>query len=276
MLTKPYLYYHALGSWHTGGRSALEEYKERRIGEAVFIDIDELSDQNNELPHMLPSANQFSHHVGKLGISNDSHVIVYDNNETFGMFSAARLWWMFKVFGHKNVSILDGGLQRWLSDGLPVEESTVPDTKKLSYHAKVQSNIIRSMKDVEKAIRDGDIQVVDARSNERFDGVVPEPRPGLCSGHMISSINLPFYNLFDKNSKTLASKSAIEQEFLKAGVDLNKPIIATCGSGVTACWISLAASLLGKEIPVYDGSWTEYVQYGPIDTIKLGISSNTL
>lgn len=260
------------GSWHmkSSGRNAEDDYNKQRINGAVFVDIDELSDHSTDIPHMLPSKDQFSEHIGKLGITNNHHVIVYEHNEEYGMFSSARLWWMFKAFGHSDISILDGGLSKWLAEGLPVSTDDPNSITPVNYSAIPREDLVKNMNEVIEALRKGDIQVVDARSDKRYHGTAPEPRPDLPSGHMKGSFNLPFYKLFNPETNTLASKQVIQEEFSHAGVDLNKPIIATCGSGVTACWIAFAASLLGKDIPVYDGSWTEYAQKGPQDTLHLG------
>jgi thiosulfate/3-mercaptopyruvate sulfurtransferase len=184
---------------------------------------------------MLPSADLFSKKVGDLGIANDMHIVVYD---VYGMQSAARTWWMFKVFGHDKVSILSGGLPKWIKEG------------------NTASSVLE---DIFANINNGKEQIIDARSKGRFNGLEPEPREGMRSGHMPGSISLPFTELLNPEDKTYLTGLEIKEKIKEAGIDLNKPIITTCGSGVTACSLSLGLFLIGKEdVAVYDGSWSEW------------------
>lgn len=247
-------------SWHLPRtkRVAREEFDKRHIPEAVFFDIDECCDISSPYSHMLPNKEQFENYVGNLGISKETGVIVYDNSPNFGFYSAPRVWWMFRVFGHENVSVLDGGFTKWCAEELPTTSSKIfPVNRK--YVASYQSHLVKSYEDIIKNIQDKSYQTVDARSEGRFMGTEPEPRDGIESGHIIGSKNLCFQHIVDKENGCLLDTDSLKKLFTKSGTDLNKPLVATCGSGVTACCLAFAAFLCGKEdVPVYDGSWNEF------------------
>lgn len=244
------------GSWYLplSNRNPQNDYAEGHISGAVYFDIDTVCDQATTLPHMAPSGEEFSKEVGQLGISNDDAIVVYD---TAGVFSAARVWWLFKYMGHQEVYVLDGGYPKWLQENRPIEKK-LPLTKQGSYRAKTQQNLIRSKEDVSNSSCECTAIIVDARSQPRFMGREKEPREGLRSGSIPNSKNLPFQKLFT-SSGTFRSTNELKQEFANAGVDISQPIITTCGSGVTAAVLCLGLSLIGhKNYSLYDGSWSEW------------------
>ena len=237
----------------TQKRDAQAEYRAGHIPGAVFFDIEAISDHSTELPHMLPGPNQFGEAVGALGIGDGDSVVVYD---TVGLFSAARVWWTFRLFGAKSVFILDGGLPKWKSEGRPIESSEVKRAPK-KFTAEMNVGAVALLDDVRMAQTDDSVQVVDARSAARFAGRMPEPRPGLRSGHMPRSFNVPYDQLIEKGR--LAPRDQVVAAFTAAGVDLDKPIITSCGSGVTAAILTFALESIGKEPKgLYDGSWAEW------------------
>ena len=246
------------GSWHlpTMARDPAAEFLEAHIPGAAFFDIDGICDPDSPLPHMLPSAEHFARGVSVLGIGNDSHVVVYD---TVGLYSAARVWWMFCVFGHERVSVLAGGLPRWRAEGRPVESGT-PKIEPGSFKVQASDDtLVRSFEQVRANLGTGSAQVVDARAAARFSGEDPGPRPDLPRGHIPGSRNLPFDAVLDDDDSALGDAAAIRRAFGEAGVDPARPVIATCGSGITACTLALALAAIGAEqVAVYDGSWTDW------------------
>jgi thiosulfate/3-mercaptopyruvate sulfurtransferase len=229
------------------------EYLKGHIPGAVFFDIEAISDDSTDLPHMLPGPTHFGAAVGALGIGDGDTVVVYDS---VGLYSAPRVWWTFRIFGAKEVFILDGGLPKWKAEGRPIEHGPVKRAPK-SFHAEMNVGAVATLADVRMALTDESAQIVDARSAERFSGKAPEPRPGLRSGHMPGSFNLPFARLVADGR--LAPRSRIETAFRESGADLEKPIITTCGSGITAAILTLALASIGKEPKgLFDGSWAEW------------------
>ena len=234
-------------------RDAHAEYRGGHIPGAVFFDIEAVSDHSTELPHMLPGPTQFGEIVGSLGIGDGDTVVVYDS---VGLYSAARVWWTFRLFGAKKVYILDGGLPKWKSEGRPLETGDAERAAR-KFTAEMNVGAVALLDDMRMAQTDDSIQIVDARSPERFAGTAPEPRPGLRSGHMPRSFNVPFGRLIENGH--LAPRARIEAAFTEAGVDLDKPIITSCGSGVTAAILTFALESIGKEPKgLYDGSWAEW------------------
>jgi len=237
------------------GRNAREEYADGHIPGAGFFDIDAIADPDTDLPHMLPDAERFAAAAGQLGIANAHTVIVYD---CYGVFSAPRVWWTFKTFGHENVAVLDGGLKKWLAEDRPMTaraESPMPAV----YQACKNEACVRDLDAVRRNIETGTELFVDARSAGRFHGTEPEPRPGMRSGHVPGSVNLPFDRLLDPASGCLRVPDEIRAAFDAAGVDGATPVITSCGSGVTACVLTLGLDLIGRPLgAVYDGSWTEW------------------
>lgn len=244
-------------SWHlpTAKRDPKQEFLAAHIPGAQFFDIDELSDTSSLLPHMLPSPETFSSRMRKMGVGDGKRVIAYDST---GLFSAARCWWMFKVFGHDDVAVLDGGLKKWLAEGRPTEDGPARKPQERHFTARSRPFMVRDMKEVATALASGTAQLADARSGTRFRGEETEPRPGVRAGHMPGAKNVHYASLLNPDG-TLKSKDAIAEAFRAAGVDLAKPVITSCGSGVTAAILTLGLTLIGtKDHALYDGSWTEW------------------
>jgi len=244
------------GSTHlpTEGRDARAEYRAAHIPGAVFFDIDEICDETNPLPHMLPHPVKFSARMRKLGLGDGSRIVVYD---TKGLFSAARVWWMLRVMGHEDVVVLDGGRPKWITEGRPIEDLPPPPRER-HFTVRFDSALVRSVDDVKRDLETGKEQVVDARPAGRFEGRDPEPRPGLRCGHMPGSRSLPWETLLGPDG-ALLDVEALAERFKAAGVDPAKPVVTSCGSGVTAAILALALARLGHwRTPVYDGSWAEW------------------
>uniref|UniRef100_A0A3Q1F5B4 Sulfurtransferase n=1 Tax=Acanthochromis polyacanthus TaxID=80966 RepID=A0A3Q1F5B4_9TELE len=231
-------------------RDPTAEFAQRHIPGASFFDIDACSDQNSGLDQMLPEPSSFSRYVGELGVSNDTHVVVYDCSD-FGSFSAPRVWWMFRVFGHSSVSVLDGGMRGWMADGGPLTaESSRPE--RTDFRATLNRSWVKTYEEILENIRTKRVQVVVLENQ-----LEPEGR-NVLPGHFPGTINMPFTSFLDDSGK-LHGAERLSEVFQEAGVDLQKPLWATCGSGVTACQVALAAHLLGHPgVCIYDGSWYEF------------------
>ncbi len=239
----------------------VDDYLAAHIPGAVFFDVDAVSDHAVDLPHMYPSEEQFSRDVGALGISSDDTVVLYDAG---GWVAAPRAWWMFLSFGHANVSILDGGLKKWRAEGRPVDAGkvTLPAAR---FTAKFDPSFVRSKAQLVANLDSRAEQTIDARAANRFEGSVAEPRPGLRSGHIPGSRNLPYNELFDAATGTMKPLDDLRKAFDKSGLDLARPVVTTCGSGVSAAVLTLALYRLGvRGSALYDGSWSEWgMQNGP-------------
>lgn len=245
------------GSWYLPAmkRDPKAEFQAEHIPGAVYFDIDEISDTASPLPHMLPSPEKFASRAKKLGLGDGSRIVVYDG---LGLFSAARVWWMFRVYGHDDVAVLDGGFRKWKAEGRPLESGAARPRER-HFTARVNSLLVREIDDVRRNLETRREQVIDARSPGRFHGREPEPRQGLRSGHIPGSTNVPFGEMTDPATGTVLPAAAIAAKFGAAGVDIAKPIVASCGSGVSACALALGLHLVGaKQVAVYDGSWTEW------------------
>lgn len=245
-------------SWHlpTAGRHGQAEFIAKRLPGAQFFDIDAIADSASGLPHMLPSPQHFADAVSALGISATDTVIIYDST---GLSSAARAWWMFRVFGHDAVFVLDGGLPAWEEAAGAVVTGPVTPPTPGAFRASYRPEMIRNVSDLLANLETGSEQIIDARAAGRFEGTVPEPRPGLRGGHIPGARSLPFTNLLDPASKRMLTGEALRACYIQAGIDLSRPIAASCGSGVTAAVLVLGLYRLGiNNVGLYDGSWSEW------------------
>ena len=245
-------------SWHlpNANRNSFEEYKTDHITNSIFFDIDKNSNQKTNLPHMLPSKEDWEIIVSGLGISNSDHIIVYDNSD---VFSSCRVWYTFLYFGHdpKLISVLDGGFKKWINEKRPTSNNLV-NIEKSKYIAKENASLVINKDQVNKNIDSKKFQLIDARGEKRFLGLQAEPRKELKSGNIKGSINLPFQKLLEKD-RTFKKKDELIEVFKTKKVSIEKEIAFTCGSGVTACILGLANSIIsGKKPVIYDGSWAEY------------------
>mgnify|MGYP000137311405 CR=1 FL=1 len=247
-------------SWHMPNvnRNGYEEYKNEHIKNAVFFDIDKFSNKNTDLPHMLPHKKKWEKIVSNLGITNEDRIVVYDNSD---VISACRCWYTFIFFGHKPnlISVLDGGLTKWKKENRKLINKKT-NIKKNKYIAEKKAELVKNKDEIEKNILTKKFKVVDARSKDRFLGLVKEPRPGLRSGSINNSYCLPFNELINKEDKTFLEKKFIKEKFAKLGIIEDNNVVFSCGSGITAAVLSLAYSIINdKYLPiVYDGSWAEY------------------
>jgi thiosulfate/3-mercaptopyruvate sulfurtransferase len=243
------------GSYYlpTQKRDAKAEYLAGHIPGAIFFDINAIADDSTDLPHMLPGPGQFAEAVGNLGITENDTIVVYDGS---GFFSAPRVWWTFKIFGARNVFVLDGGLPAWTQEGRPLDTDEVKRPSR-TFNANMDTGAVAMLSDVQMALNDSSAQVVDARSAGRFAGTEPEPRPGLRPGHMPGARSVPSTEIIENGR--LATPEKIAAAFKKAGIDTDQPIITTCGSGVSAVILAMGLDAIGKKLPrVYDGSWSEW------------------
>ena len=239
------------------GKDGRAQYNEQHSPGAVYFDINYIADETIPLPHMIPPPEKFASKVRKLGLGNGNKIVVYDANG--GFLAAARVWWMFRLYGHTDVCLLDGGLPKWLAEERPIED-TKPVQRDRHFTSRMNNTLVRSVEQVIANIETGKEQVIDARSSGRFKGEEPEPRPSAKVGHIPGSMSLPFNSLMNpKEHFTYRSADEIMAAVDKAGIDLTKPITASCGSGVTACVLAFGLYLIGHEnAAVYDGSWSEW------------------
>jgi len=249
-------------SWYLPAmqRNAKAEYDAAHIPGARFFDIDEISDQRSELPHMAPPSEKFISRMRAMGVGDGHQVVVYDGA---GLMSAARVWWLFRLMGKTDVAVLDGGFPKWQAEGRPVEDMP-PMVRDRHMTVQRQAGLVKDVTQVAASTKLGDATIIDARSAARFRGEAAEPRPGLRSGHIPGSRNLPYTEMLNADG-TMKPVAALRMAFEAAGVDLDKPAITTCGSGVTAAVLSLALERLGhRDHALYDGSWAEWGMYGDL------------
>jgi thiosulfate/3-mercaptopyruvate sulfurtransferase len=239
------------------GRNARQEYREAHIPGAVYFDIDEIADSDDPLPHLLPDAPAFARDVGALGLGDGARIVVYDNNR---YSASARAWWMFRVFGHEDVAVLDGGLGKWRAEGRALDDTAVTPHE-ATFHARFNPALVRDLEQMRANLATPRDLVIDARSAGRFAATEPEPRAGLRSGHIPGSVCVPYQGLIEPDG-TLAPAEELHRKFAEVGAEApgdQRPIATTCGSGVTACTVALALYEIGvPEVAVYDGSWTEW------------------
>ncbi|MCA2011677.1 3-mercaptopyruvate sulfurtransferase [Cereibacter sphaeroides] len=253
-------------SWHmpATGRDAKAEYMAEHIPGARFFDIDEISDQRSALPHMAPPPEKFISRMRAMGVGDGHQVVVYDST---GLFSAPRVWWTFKLMGKQDIAVLDGGLPKWKAEGRAIEDMP-PVVRDRHITVQRQAHLVKDVSQVASASKLGDWQIVDARGAARFKGEVEEPRAGLRAGHIPGSKNTPFTELLNADG-TMKDEAGLRAAFEASGVDLAKPVITTCGSGVTAAVLSLALEILGhRDHALYDGSWSEWGMYPDLKVEK--------
>jgi thiosulfate/3-mercaptopyruvate sulfurtransferase len=235
--------------------TAQQLYRERHLPGAVFFDIDDIADQTSPLPHMLPSAEKFAQRMRKLGLGDGHRIIIYDST---GLNSAARPWWMLRVFGHRDVAILDGGLPKWQAERRPVTDAP-PAARERHFTARLNTLLVRDKAQLLANLDSRREQVIDARARSRFAGTAQEPRAGLRSGHIPGSLNLPYDELIDPEKRTLLPAEELARRFAAAGLEPGRAVVTSCGSGVTACALAFGLHLLGwPDAAVYDGSWSEW------------------
>ena len=246
-------------SWHlpNTNRSGTQEFLKERIPSAIFFDIDEICDKKSPYPHMIPDENYFSQKVSELGILNNHHIITYD---TLGVFSSARVYWMFKQFSHKKISILNGGLKYWKLNNKKLETSEPQKNKKTQYIAKLDRSKIKRFEDIENNIKHKKFKLIDARPSGRFNGIDPEPRIEIKSGNIKDSINIPFSSVINSETGCFKDQKELEKIFDKNQVKEMDDIVFSCGSGVAACVVGSAYNTLIHEdgFDLFDGSWTEW------------------
>jgi thiosulfate/3-mercaptopyruvate sulfurtransferase len=236
------------------GRTGAQAYAEGHIPGAVFFDIDEVADRTSALPHMLPTPQAFAQAAGALGLGRDKTIVVYDGQ---GIFSAPRVWWTFRAMGFREVFVLDGGLPRWRAEGRPLE-TPAPAPVCETVEPRFEAGLVRDLEAVRGLLARGEAQVVDARPAARFRGEAPEPRAGLRSGHMPGALNAPWSSVIAPDG-TMKPADELRAAFEAAGADLGRPMVTTCGSGVSAAVLALALARLGRDdVAVYDGSWAEW------------------
>ena len=255
-------------SWHMPStkRNAIKEYENQHIPGAMFWDVDKHSDNDSPYPHMMSNSDYWTRMLWSFGIQNNDHIVVYDNSD---IYSSCRLWFALRYFGHEKVSVLDGGMKKWLKENRSTDNEINEDLGKFSnieklnpttkYSVKEKSGLIKNKLQIDENIKNRSFQTVDARSRDRFEGKADEPRPGLKKGCIIGSKNIPFQDCIDSSSNTFKTKQELINIFKKNDINTSKPIVFTCGSGMTACVLGMAYSLISdKNAVIYDGSWSEY------------------
>ncbi len=244
-------------TWHFPGRGdGALDYLAGHIPGAIHFDIDDIKDDQTSLPHMAPDATKFASRVRRLGIGNGNHLVIYDR--VGGGSAAARVWWMFRLFGHTDVSLLDGGWAKWLAEGRAQEQGP-PIARDRHFMPRLNQTLVRSKAQMLANLQDRRETVIDARSAGRFSGREAEPWPHRKVGHIPGSLNLPWTELIDPGSQTFLPRDQLLARFKRAGLDPDRPVVASCGSGVTACMLAFALHLVGRDqVAVYDGSWAEW------------------
>lgn len=239
------------------GRNAKEEYRNQHIPGAVYFDVEEIADTDSPLPSTVPDAVKFASRMRKMGLGDGNRIVVYDRD---GFKGAARVWWMFRYFGHEDVQVLDGGLNKWVAEGRPVSDMP-PMPQERHFTARVNRLLLRDFDQMKEIVSSASSQIADARPGPRFQGESPEPREGMKAGHMPGAANIPHSTLYNSENGTMLDNAALLALFEKAGIDPKKPVVTSCGSGITAANLALALYRLGSsDVAVYDGSWSEWGQ----------------
>lgn len=240
-----------------GMQSPYDAFLGKRIPEAQFFDIDAIADREAALPHTAPNADFFASCVSSLGVSNSDHIVIYDQSGAY--MASSRAWWMFRLFGHENVYVLEGGLEAWATGGFRTISGAPESAAPGRFEAKLRSDLIVSRTDLMNNLETGAITVIDARPAGRFDGLLPEPRPGMRAGHIPGSVSLPFGNLMDMDTRHLLDEETLQAAFNAMEIGEDAKIAVSCGSGVTACTVALALfKARRQDAAVYDGSWSEW------------------
>ena len=245
------------GSMHLPAtkRKAKSEFLDAHIPGALFFDIDDIADQTSPLPHMLPSPTKFASRMKRMGIGDGMHIVAYDSE---GLYSAARVWWMFRIMGHEEVRVLNGGLKKWKAEGRALETGEPRQRTPRHFTPVFNAGLVRDAGEMRALIDSPAAQIVDARAAARFEGTVAEPRAGLRAGHIPSARNVPFTSLLNPDG-TMKPAAELRQILMAARVDPDRPVVASCGSGVTAGVVALALAIMGRpDAAVYDGSWSEW------------------
>ena len=245
-------------SWHMPNtkRNGKDEFLKEHIPGSIFFDIDKFSDPLAKFPHTIPATDLFENLSSEIGIKNSDHIIVYDS---LGIFSAPRVWWMFNYFGHKKISILDGGLVKWKNENKKIENGPEKKFQKSHFKCAVKNQMLVHIDQIKENINNKKFELIDARSKGRFNGTENEPRPDIKSGSIPKSCNLPWTECIDPISKCFIAKEVLQKKFLEININKNSAVVFSCGSGVTACIVAKAFEIIdGKDFSIYDGSWTEW------------------
>ncbi|XP_041473048.1 thiosulfate sulfurtransferase-like [Lytechinus variegatus] len=259
-------------TWNPRGKSGNDFHQEQHIPGSLYFNLEECKDHESPFKFTLPSPNDFDKYVSNLGISNQTHVVIYENDPRYKAKTSERVWWMFRYFGHDKVSVLDGGLEQWVKDGFSVTSDSTEDPVKATFKSTVQRHLLKTYDEVLEDLKEGSVQLVDTRPSHWFDGSKPSLWPDLRLGTIHRAKHLTFEDCMAKDSTRFRTAAELREVFASADIDLSKPVTTTCNVGVTACIVAMAAFLQGKEdVAVFDGSWDEFSQRAPDDLLRINI-----